>query len=110
MGLQYACCDLVERVLGVRYLAPYFEHVPRVRRVTFPELKVTGRPDFQYRGIWVWHYGFVNGRNGNWNDLFGEVWKRRSTDLDMLKKVTDFSLFGFTTMNPARWSKPEFWG
>ena len=44
MGLQYGCYGLVRRILGVRYLSPYFEHVPRLDRVEFSSLDVVEAP------------------------------------------------------------------
>lgn len=59
MGKQYAIYDLVERLLGVRYLRPDLEHVP-LHAGFKPTLINTGlqKPDYQWRGLYPWNYNY----------------------------------------------------
>jgi hypothetical protein len=91
LGLQYACYDFAERVLGVRYLSPGFEYIPELQEINIPYLDIHESPGFKHRGIWVFHYGFDNGRGGNWVDPY-EWWENRDKDITMLKKTTDWAI------------------
>ncbi|NQU12045.1 DUF4838 domain-containing protein, partial [bacterium] len=53
-GTTYAVCAFLEQ-LGCRWYFPgdWGEIVPEQKTVTVPELKVTAKPDFAMRGIWL---------------------------------------------------------
>lgn len=59
MGKQYAIYDLVERLLGVKYLRPDDEHIPLY--VNFKPVAInTGlqKPDYKWRGLYPWNYNY----------------------------------------------------
>ncbi len=59
LGQQYALYDWAERVLGVRYLKPDYDHI-RVQPDFRAPLVNTGveQPDFKWRGLYPWHYNY----------------------------------------------------
>lgn len=59
LGKQYAVYDLVERLLGVRYLLPDEELVP-VHKKFKPAIINTGlqKPDYTWRGLYPWNYNY----------------------------------------------------
>lgn len=59
MGKQYAVYDLIERLLGVRYLQPDVEHIP-VHASFKPTLINTSlqKPDYTWRGLYPWNYNY----------------------------------------------------
>lgn len=87
MGLQYGCYDLAERVLGVRYLSPYFEHVPRRDRVDFPLLDVVEKPQIGWRGVYPWAYSYNKRGAGGFADIGDRF---REQDADWFKRYADW--------------------
>lgn len=59
LGVQYALYDWAERLLGVRYLKPDYDHI-RIRKDFKAEIINTGieKPDFKWRGLYPWHYNY----------------------------------------------------
>lgn len=59
LGEQYAVYDLVERLLGVRYLKPDYDQVP-VHANFKPVAINTGlqKPDYKWRGLYPWNYNY----------------------------------------------------
>lgn len=62
MGSQYAIYELMERLLGVRYLLPDYDQIP-VHSNFKPTVINTGieKPDYKWRGLYPWNYNY-NGR------------------------------------------------
>ena len=87
LGLQYGCYDLVKRVLGVRYLSPYFEHVPRRDRLDFAPLDILEKPQVPRRGVYPWAYHYNNRGAGGFADI-GDRFRER--DADWFKRYADW--------------------
>ena len=70
LGRQYAVYDFAERLLGVKYLKPDYDHVPRIRRFRAAEIN-TGvqAPDYRWRGLYPWLYNYNRRGTENFCDL-----------------------------------------
>lgn len=59
MGRQYAIYELMERLLGVRYLLPDYDQIPV--HANFKAIAInTGleKPDYKWRGLYPWNYNY----------------------------------------------------
>lgn len=106
LGIQYAIYDFAEHVIGVRYLNPYFDYIPKQDKLKIEPINIVEIPDFPLRRIEIWNF---NTGSESWDNKRGKpigrinrnykkvendpaLWHQNALlgDITMMKKVVDW--------------------
>ncbi|MFR1553209.1 MAG: DUF4838 domain-containing protein [Coriobacteriales bacterium] len=130
-GVLYGVYDFLEKMLGVRFVAPEITHVPEVGTLPLYAMDVTEIPAFEYRNLYSYSMrtndpfytrlrfnapertiGEMYGGRTDWYTELGEIEKDYDNLAQMFPSYPGFNVIhnAFYWVNPADWydTHPEF--